>query len=119
MHREETIYEKLENAFPGYFGQLIFSAYQPFLNEKLDKESLAAYKEFVEYLDSLPIFELSKEEQAYIEEISSTYNMKILKEVNESKIEAIENTEKWLEENKDIISQYLDYKNSDKYQKTS
>lgn len=27
---EESIYEKLENAFPGYFGQLIFSSYQPF-----------------------------------------------------------------------------------------
>lgn len=116
IEAEESIYEKLENAFPGYFGQLIFSAYQPFLNERLDKEGLAAYKEFVAYLDSLPIFELSKKEQEYIEEISSTYDMKTLKEVNESKIEAIENSEKWLEENKDIISQYQDYKNSDEYQ---
>lgn len=116
IEAEESIYEKLENAFPGYFGQLIFSAYQPFLNERLDKEGLDAYKEFVAYLDSLPIFELSKKEQEYIEEISSTYDMKTLKEVNESKIEAIENSEKWLEENKDIISQYQDYKNSDEYQ---
>lgn len=59
---------------------------------------------------------MSKEEQEYIEEISSTYNIKILKEVNESKIEAVENSEKWLEENKDIISQYQKYKNSDEYQ---
>lgn len=116
IEAEESIYEKLENAFPGYFGQLIFSAYQPFLNERLDKEGMAAYKEFVEYLDSLPIFKLSKKEQEYIEEISYIYDMKTLKEVNESKIEAIENFEKWLEENKDIISQYQDYKNSDEYQ---
>ncbi|MBW9212011.1 MULTISPECIES: MerR family transcriptional regulator [Terrabacteria group] len=27
IEAEESIYEKLENAFPGYFGQLIFSAY--------------------------------------------------------------------------------------------
>ena len=116
MKTEESIYEKLENAFPGYFGQLIFSAYQPFLNERLDKEGLTAYKELVAYLDSLPIFELSKKEQAYIEKISATFNMKTLKEVNESKIEAIENIEKWLEENRDILSQYNDYKNSDDYQ---
>ena len=55
---------------------------------------------------------MSKEEQEYIEEIGSTYNIKILKEVNKSKIEAVENSEKWLEENKDIISQYQKYKNS-------
>ena len=106
MFREETIYEKFEYAFPGYFGQHIYPAYQPFLNERLDKEGLAAYKEFVAYLDGLPIFELSKKEQAYIEKINSTYNTKTSQTMNESKIEAIENTGKWLEENKDIISQY-------------
>lgn len=116
IEAEESIYEKLEGAFPGYFGQLIFSVYQPFLNEILYKEGQDAYKEFVAYLYSLPSFELSKEEQEYIEEISSSYNIKILKEVNESKIEAIDNSEKWLEENKDIISQYQNYKNSDEYQ---
>lgn len=116
IETEESIYEKLENAFPGYFGQLIFSAYQPFFNETLDKEGKVAYKEFVAYLDSLPSFTLSKEEQEYIEEVSSTYDMKTLKEVNESKIKAIENSEKWIEENKDIISQFQDYKNSYEYQ---
>ena len=59
---------------------------------------------------------MSKEEQEYIEEVSSTYDMKLLKKVNASKIEAIENSEKWLEENKDFISRYKDYKNSDEYQ---
>lgn len=116
IETEESIYEKLENAFPGYFGQLIFSAYQPFFNETLDKEGKVAYKEFVAYLDSLPSFTLSKEEQEYIEEGSSTYDMKTLKEVNESKIKAIENSEKWIEENKDMVALYQDYKNSDEYQ---
>lgn len=64
----------------------------------------------------MPSFTLSKEEQEYIEEVSSTYDMKTLKEVNESKIKVIENSEQWLEENKDIISQYQDYKNSYEYQ---
>lgn len=116
IETEESIYEKLENAFPGYFGQLIFSTYQPFFNETLDKEGKVAYKEFVAYLDSLPSFTLSKEEQEYIEEGSSTYDMKTLKEVNESKIKAIENSEKWIEENKDMVALYQDYKNSDEYQ---
>lgn len=105
---EESIYEKLSNAFPGYFGQLLFSAYQPFLKEKLDTKGQAAYQEFVAYLDSLPPFSLSKEEQAYIEETSSSFDMKLLKEVNTSKIGAIENSEQCLEKNKDIIAKYQD-----------
>lgn len=62
IEAEESIYEKLANTFPGYFGQLIFSAYQPFLNETLDKEGQDAIKDFVAYLDSLSSFTLSKEE---------------------------------------------------------
>lgn len=115
IEAEESIYERLEKIFPGYFGQLIFSAYQPFLNEHLREDGKEAYKKFVNYLDSLPSFNLSKEEQDYIEEVSSAFDMKVLKEVNASKIEAIENAEKWLTENKNIIAQYQDYKNSDNY----
>lgn len=116
IEAEESIYEKLANAFPGYFGQLIFSSYQSFLNETLNVEGKASYEDFVAYLDNLPSFTLSKEEQEYIEVVSSAYNMKVLKEVNTSKIEAIENSEQWLEENKDMVALYQDYKNSDEYQ---
>ncbi|WP_247907243.1 hypothetical protein [Streptococcus anginosus] len=82
------------------------------MNEHLREDGKEAYKKFVNYLDSLPSFNLSKEEQDYIEEVSSAFDMKVLKEVNASKIEAIENVEKWLKENKNIIAQYQDYKNS-------
>ena len=86
IEAEECIYEKLENAFPGYFGQLLFSAYQPFLNETLDEKGKASYEEFVNYLDSLPSFTLSKEDQEYIEEVSSVFDLRTLKEVNGSKL---------------------------------
>ena len=85
------------------------------MNEHLREDGKEAYKKIVNYLDSLPSFNLSKEEQDYIEEVSSAFDMKVLKEVNASKIEAIENVEKWLKENKNIIAQYQDYKNSDNY----
>lgn len=85
------------------------------MNEHLREDGKEAYKKFVNYLDSLPSFNLSKEEQDYIEEVNSAFDMKVLKEVNASKIEAIENVEKWLKENKNIIARYQDYKNSDNY----
>ena len=113
---EESIYERLERAFPGYFGQMIFSAYQPFLTEALEKDGQEAYESYVDYLDKLPPLNLSKSEQDYIENISFAFDMQILKKINEDKINAVENIEEWIEKNKDTISQYENYKNSEEYQ---
>ncbi len=113
---EQSIYERLERAFPGYFGQLIFASYQIFLNEKLEEDRKEAYYKYVNYLDNLPAFELSREEQNYIDNISSTFDMKTLEEVNKAKIDAIENVEQWLKDNKDILLEYADFKNSEEYQ---
>ncbi|MFL8888507.1 MerR family transcriptional regulator [Helcococcus kunzii] len=116
LDAEETIYEKLENAFPGYFGQMIFAAYQPFLNEPLENDGKNSFYKYIDYLDRIPSFELTEEEKKYIEKISSPYDMKTLKDVNQAKIDAVENPEKWIKDNEDVISQYESYKNSEEYQ---
>lgn len=116
IEREESIYDRLLRAFPGYFGQMIFYAYQPFLNEPLDKEGEYAYVKYIEYLDNLPSFELSVEEKDFIEKISSDFDIENMKTVNNSKIEAIDDFKKWLDENIEIVEQYNLYKKSDTYQ---
>lgn len=116
IEAEESIYERLGRLFPGYFGQMLFAAYQPFLNEPLGKDEEEAFEKYVDYLDNLPLLQLSEDEQNYIEKISSTFDMQTLKKVNKDKINAIENVEKWLKENDNAISQYEEYKNSEEYQ---
>lgn len=115
IEAQETIYDKLIRIFPGYFGQLIFSSYKIFLNENLIKDEEAAFNEYIKFLDSLPNFELSKEEKDYIEAISSSFDMKTLDDVNKGKLIAIENSKTWLEDNKDYIKAYKEYKNTDEY----
>ena len=115
IEAQETIYDKLIRIFPGYFGQLIFSSYKIFLNESLNKDEEAAFNEYIEFLDSLPNFELSKEEKDYIEAISSSFDMKTLDDLNKEKLIAIENSKTWLEENEDYIKAYKEYKNTDEY----
>lgn len=115
IENEENIYNRLERAFPGYFGQMIFSAYKPFLNEPLEKESEDAYNEFVDYVDNLPIFELSIQEMEYIETVSCKIGMEELKNINDEKIKVIENYENWFVENKDFIEKYEEFKNSKEY----
>lgn len=116
IEAEESIYVRLERLFPGYFGQMFFAAYQPFLNESLGKDEEEAFEKYVDYLDNLPSLQLSKDEQDYIEKISSTFDIQTLNKVNEDKINAIENVEEWLKENDNAISQYEQYKNSEEYQ---
>lgn len=116
IETEESIYNRLERVFPGYFGQLFFAAYLPFLNEPLTKDGEEAFIKYVSYLDNLPMFELSEDEKKFIDEISSNFDMSILKKVNEDKISTVENIEGWLEKNKDSILQYESYKNSEQYQ---
>lgn len=115
IEAQETIYDKLIRIFPGYFGQLIFSSYKIFLNESLNKDEEAAFNEYIKFLDSLPNFELSKEEKDYIEAISSSFDMKTLDDLNKEKLIAIENSKTWLEDNKDYIKAYKEYKNTDEY----
>lgn len=115
IEAQETIYDTLIRIFPGYFGQLIFSSYKIFLNESLDKDEEAAFNEYIKFLDSLPNFELSKEEKDYIEAISSSFDMKALDDVNKGKLLAVENAETWLEDHKDYIKAYKEYKNTDEY----
>lgn len=115
IEAQETIYDKLIRIFPGYFGQLIFSSYKIFLNESLNKDEEAAFNEYIKFLDSLPNFELSKEEKDYIEAISSSFDMKALDDLNKEKLIAIENSKTWLEENEDYIKAYKEYKNTDEY----
>ena len=116
LEMEETIYEKLEIAFPGYFGQMLFAAYQPFLNEPLENDVKVSFYKYIDYLDRLPAFELTEEEKKYIEKISSPFDMKTIKDVNQAKVDAIESPEKWMKDNEDVISQYETYKNSEEYQ---
>ncbi|MBJ8349929.1 MerR family transcriptional regulator [Streptococcus zalophi] len=116
IENEESIYQRLEKAFPGYFGQLLFSAYQPFLNEPIEKSGEEAFSNYIDYLDKLPSFKLTKDEKIYIEKVSSVFDMESLQEVNNTKIKAINNAKEWLNENEDTILQYETFKNSIAYQ---
>ena len=115
LENEETICERLERAFPGYFGMMIFSAYQPFLSEPLKESGISAYNEYINYLDSLPPFELSEEERDYIEKNTAGLGMNELKDVNNARIKAVEDIKQWWTENKDAVTKYEEFKNSDEY----
>ncbi|RRC91914.1 MerR family transcriptional regulator [Erysipelotrichaceae bacterium OH741_COT-311] len=116
LTQQETIYEKLTGIFPGYFGQLLFSSYQPFFNKPLKQEQEDAFYRLVEYLDALPSFKLSKKEQDYLEEVTASMDYSMLKEIQTSKMNAIQDYTTWNKKHQEEIKQYETFKNSEEYQ---
>lgn len=115
IDKQETIYSKLTRAFPGYFGQIFFLSYKPFLEQPLENSKLKYYKEYISFLDNMPDFNLSEEEKKILEEASRYISKIDMEEVNKVKIESIYNADDWLEENREMLEEYKSFKESDIY----
>lgn len=74
-----------------------------------------AFEKYVEYLDSLSEFNLTDKEKEYLDKISADFDMETLEEINKSKIDAVSNSKKWLEDNREFLDEYERYKMSDEY----
>lgn len=115
IDQQETIYSKLLRAFPGYLGQVFFLSYKDFLGDKLEKDKVQYYEQYIEFLDDMPDFVLEENEKKVLEEASKEITKLDLETVNQVKIEAIYNTDQWLEENKEMIENYKLLKESGLY----
>lgn len=118
LEKEETIYERLARIFPGYFGHIFFVSYKPFLGDKLAEDQEPVFHELIKILDSLPEIDFTEEEKAYIEKLTSDFDLETLETLNQEKIQAVYNYEDWMEDNKDKVKAYEAFKESEDY-KTS
>ncbi len=115
IDQQETIYTKLMRAFPGYFGQIFFLSYQPFLGEALEESKVKYYQEYTEFLDNMPEFAIDEEEKIALEEASKYISNADIEETNKEKIKAIENADDWLDENREMLESYRSFKESEDY----
>ncbi|MDU5807322.1 MAG: MerR family transcriptional regulator [Peptoniphilus harei] len=115
LEKEETIYERLTRIFPGYFGHIFFMTYKPFLGNKLDEDQEPAFNELIKILDSLPEIDFTEEEKTYIEKLTSDFDLETLEALSQEKIQAVYNYKEWMEDNKDKVKAYEDFKESEDY----
>lgn len=115
LEKEETIYERITRVFPGYFGHIFFMSYKPFLGSKLDKNQEPYFDELIKYLDSLPEIDFTEEEKAYIEKLTSDFDLETLESLNQEKIQAVYNYEDWMEDNREKVKAYEEFKDSQDY----
>ncbi|MGF3075577.1 MerR family transcriptional regulator [Facklamia sp. P12934] len=115
IDQQESIYSKLVRAFPGYIGQIFFLSYKAFLTDTLKEDKIKYYEDYIEFLDTMPDFELDEDEKIAIDQASKTISLTDIEEVNEEKTKAIYNADEWLEENKEMLERYQSFKESSVY----
>lgn len=119
LENSKTITEKILDAFPGYYGRFVCLHFVQFLNEPIKTaDQQAAYETVVAFLDNAPTLDLPEELQEYLAEGTKHIGTEQIKDMVESTRKSMENPDDFLSQNKEVLEQYLAYKQSDEY-KTS
>lgn len=120
VEKSKTITEKLLDAFPGYYGRLISIHFARFLNEPIQtEEQRAAYKTVISFLDNVAPPEMPKDLEDYLTQGTEHIGTDEMKQMLENTKSSIEKPEKFLSDNKEMLQQYLAYKQSDEYKNSS
>lgn len=116
MEKNRTISEKLLEAFPGYYGCFICLHFARFLHESIESEQQqAAYDTIIDFLDNLPAFDLPAELTDYLQEQTKQINRQQMINILEQSQQSLENPEQFLAENREMLEQYWQYKQSAAY----
>lgn len=116
INNSKTITEKLLEDFPGYYGRYLCLHLAGFLNEPIKTEvQQSAYDTIISFLDNLPAFTLPQDLQEYLTEATRDIGAQQITEIIESTKKSIENPDCFLSDNKELLEQYLAYKQSDEY----
>lgn len=116
LENSKTITEKILDTFPGYYGRFVCLHFARFLNEPIRTENQqAAFETVVTFLDNAPALNLPEELQEYLTEGTKHIGTEQIKDIVESTRKSIENPDNFLSANKEVLEQYLAYKQSEEY----
>lgn len=120
LESQESVYNRISKKFPGYIGQMFFVNYAPFLQGRLETtEQKDAFNQLIRFLDQMEDMPITEEEMQTIQEASENITIENMESIAESKLQAVQDIEKWMKENRDIIQRYREFKNSEDYQSMS
>ena len=122
LEKKQSILERLQNAFPGYYGRYICVHFALYLNGPIvTDEQQEAFKTIIEFLDNTD-FNIPDDLQQYLDEVLGETATRFedgidgfAEKMSVSMREAVQDPEKFLEENREIIEIYQTYKKSDEY----
>jgi len=119
LDKQQTIKEKLLNAFPGCYGQWLVFHFGSFLNDRiLTDEQEQAYNAIIDFLDNVVNIEIPSELEKFFEDMMRYMDAGMMESVAADLVEAIEDVDRYIEQNRDILEEYISYKNSEEYRQS-
>ena len=114
------IIKKLVELFPGYYGKFISLNFSRYLTGKIEtEEQMKAFNQIIEFFDNVPDIDLPSDLQKYLdnylEEYSSEEGIEKINDIIQEKDNAIQNIDEFVKSNKDILDEYMKYKQTDEY----
>jgi len=114
-----TIKEKLVHAFPGTYGMYLSIHFGEFLNERIDSvEKQAAYLKIINFLDNMADISISPEMEEYLESYFTIIEKADMDEINNHMINAVEDIDNYLENNKKTLEEYIEIRTSEEFKES-
>lgn len=118
LQNKQSVLVRLKNAFPGYYGNYICQHFALYLNEAIEtQEQQEAFETILDFLDGVQ-FELPADLQAYYCELTAAHDETVIETVDANVKRAVADIEHFLEEHREEIAAWMNYKASAEYQES-
>ncbi|MDR0978402.1 MAG: MerR family transcriptional regulator [Lachnospiraceae bacterium] len=116
LENHSAIIERLLKVFPSYYGIFLSMNFSKYLVDTIKtEEQEEAYYEIIDFLDNVAEFKISEELKKYLDDYMSNIAIKDMQKIVSDKEKNIRNVDKFMQNNKDALKQYSEYKKSDEY----
>lgn len=111
-----AIKEKLLDAFPGGYGLYLYIHFGSFLDGPIDSpEKEDAYRAILDFLDGVQSMEISPELERCLEQAFDAMTREDMEHIHGTLVGAVGDIEGYMEQNKDVLEDYLRYRKTDAY----
>ena len=115
LEKSQTILQRMLNVFPGYYGKYISLHFARYLNEPIVcDEQQEAFETVIDFLDNVS-FDFPSDLQQYLDDITRDFDGSFVENVFANMNNAICDTEKYMADNKEILEQYMQFKQSEEF----
>lgn len=120
INSKSIIIKKLMDLFPSYYGKFVSLNFSRYLTGRIEtKEQMEAFKEIIDFFDSVPDFEIPKDLQGYLDDYLKRYSSKEgierINSIIQSKDKNIKNIDEFVTKNKETLDKYNEYRKTDEF----
>lgn len=117
LKSEKSIKVKILEAFPGFYGRFFMLHFNLFLDDMIKtKAQENAYINIINFLDNIDSLELPEDMIEQLEEAMDFWDDEKINKMNKKKIDDFKNPQKFIDENFENMSKYMDYKETKEFE---